>query len=170
MCGLHIYLLVFCQLSLLSFANTILVNLERALFRFIWGKRTSFVRYEICYLYPSDGGLGVPNIETRQHTLRLSFAGRMCVLWKEDAKRAFEALRSVHTEDWKVRRFFSKTSIPSTVNVCILSEFSLTCKHLPDTRLLLSKALYQDDNRGAQYDKGRGLLIVAVGSRDELPQ
>ena len=64
------------------------------------------MRREICYLHPSEGGLGVLNVETRPHTLHLTFLDRMCScdkvagsVWKEDAKQSFLSLRSVHSAD-----------------------------------------------------------------------
>ena len=66
---------------------------------------------EICYLHPSEGGLGMPNVEVRRHTLRLAFLDRMCSrdtavgsVWKEDAKQSFPSLRSVHFADGEAHR------------------------------------------------------------------
>ena len=69
-CCSHIYLLVVYRLSVLPIPCTILFKLERILFQFIWTKSFPLVRWEICYLHPSEGGLGVPNVETRHYTLR----------------------------------------------------------------------------------------------------
>ena len=69
------------------------------------------MRREICYLHPSEGGLGVPNVETLRHTLRLTFLDRMRSQdtaagssWKEDAKQSFPSLRSVHSADGETHR------------------------------------------------------------------
>ena len=59
-CGSHI---VLYQLSVLSLPWTVVVNLERLLFQFIWGKRAPFVRGKICYLCLSEGGLGISNVK-----------------------------------------------------------------------------------------------------------
>ena len=92
-CCLHIYSLVVYRLSVLPIPCTILFKLERILFQFVWAKRFPLMRWEICYLHLSEGGLGVPNVETRCHTLRLTFLDWMCLqdtavgsFWKEDAK------------------------------------------------------------------------------------
>ena len=106
-CCSHIYSLVVYRLSVLPIPATILFKLERILFQFIWAKRFPSVRREICYLHPSEGGLGVPNVEARHHTLRLTFLDQMCSrdtvaagsVWKEDAKQSFPSLRSVHSAD-----------------------------------------------------------------------
>ena len=89
-CCSHFYSLVY-RLSVLPISPTILFKLERILFQFVWAKRCPLVRREICYLRPSEGGLGVPNVETWCHTLRLTFLDRMCSrdtaagsVWKED--------------------------------------------------------------------------------------
>ena len=103
-CCSHIYSLAVYRLSVLPIPATILFKLERILFQFLWAKRHPLVRWEICYLHPSEGGLGVPNVEARRHTLRLTFLDRMCSrdmvagsVWKEDAKQSFQSLRSVHS-------------------------------------------------------------------------
>ena len=43
------------------------VNLNRVLFQFIWGKRASFVRREICCLHPFESGWESPNVEFWRH-------------------------------------------------------------------------------------------------------
>ena len=77
-CCSHIYSLVVYRLSVLPIPPTTLFKQEKILFQFIWAKRYPLVRREICYLHPSEGGLGVPNVEARRHTLRLTFLDRMC--------------------------------------------------------------------------------------------
>ena len=69
------------------------------------------MRREICYLHSSEGGLGVPNVETWRHTLRLTLLDRMCSqdtaagsFWKEDANQSFPSLRSVHSTDGETHR------------------------------------------------------------------
>ena len=98
-CCSHIYSLAVYRLSVLPIPPTILFKLERILFQFLWAKRHPLVRREICYLHPSEAGLGVPNVEARRHTLRLTFLDRMCSrdtaagsVWKEDAKQSFPSL------------------------------------------------------------------------------
>ena len=105
-CSSHIYSLVVYRLSVLPIPCTILLKLERILFQFFRAKRFRLVRREICYLHSSEGGLGVPNIETWRHTLRLTLLDRMCSqdtaagsFWKEDANQSFPSLRSVHSAD-----------------------------------------------------------------------
>ena len=73
-CCSHVYSLVVYRLSVLPIPPIILFKLERILFQFVWAKRFPLVRREICYLHPSEGGLGVPNVEARRHTLRLTYA------------------------------------------------------------------------------------------------
>ena len=77
-CCSHIYSLIVYRHSVLPIPPTTLFKLERILFQFVWAKRFPLVRREICYLHPSEGGLGVPNVEARCHTLRLTFLDRMC--------------------------------------------------------------------------------------------
>ena len=110
MCGSHIYPLVIYRLSVLPIPCIIQFKLERILFQFICAKWAPSVRREICYLQPFEGGLGVPNVETRHHTFRLSFQDRMCSqdnatgsFWKEDAKLSFLSL-SVHSTDGETHR------------------------------------------------------------------
>ena len=105
-CCSHIYSLVIYWLSVLPIPCTIPFKLERILFQFVWAKRFHLVRWEICYLHPSKGGPGVPDVETRRHTLHLTFLDWMCSqdmaagsFWKEDAKLSFPSLRSVHSAD-----------------------------------------------------------------------
>ena len=59
-CCPHIYFLVVYRLSVLPISCTILFKLERTLFQFVWAKRFPLVRREICYLHPSEGGIGEP--------------------------------------------------------------------------------------------------------------
>ena len=109
MCCSHIYSVVVYRLSVLPIPCTILFKLERILI--VWAKRFPLVRREICYLHPSEGGLGVPNVETWHHTVGLTFLDRMCSrdtaagsVWKEDAKQSFPSLRSVHSADGEAHR------------------------------------------------------------------
>ena len=118
------------------------------------------VRRGICYLHPSEGGLGVPNVETRRHTLRLTFLGRMCaqfdetgVFWKEDAKRAFPALKSVHSADGREAHRLPRGEC-SFYGECrqALRVFSRVQSSLTDSRPLTRKALYRVLVRGAVRD------------------
>ena len=77
-CEPHTYPQAFYRFSVLPIPCTILFKLERILFQFIWAKRAPLVRREICHLYPSEGGLGMPHIEMWHHTLRFSFLDRIC--------------------------------------------------------------------------------------------
>ena len=107
------------------------------------------MRREICYLHPSEGGLGVPNVEAWRHTLRLTFLDRMCSrdtaagsVSTEDAKQSFPSLRSVHSADGEAHRL-PRRECP----------FYRECRHalkvlsrlqtgLSDSRPLSSRALY----------------------------
>ena len=158
-CCSHIYSLAVYRLSVLPISPTILFKLERILFQFIWATRYPLVRWEICYLHPSEGGLGVPNVEARRHTLRLTFLDRMCLrdtaagsVWKEDAKLSFPLLRSVHFADGDAHRL-PRRECP----------FYCECRHalkvlsrlqtgLSDSRTLSSRALYRCLVRGAAND------------------
>ena len=142
------------------------IQVGKDLFLFVWAKRFPLVRREICNLYPSEGGLGVPNVETRRHTLRLTFLDRMCSqdtaagnFWEEDAKRSFTSLRSVHFADGETHRL-SRSECP----------FYRECRHalkvlsrqqtgLSDSRLLSSKALYRCLVGGGASD----VLITELG-------
>ena len=137
-CCSHIYSLVVYQLSVLPIPSTILFKLEMILFQFVWAKRFPLVRWVICYLHPPEGGLGVPNVETQRHTLRLIFLDRTCSqdtaagsFWKEDARQSFPSLRSVHS----ARRGdppFAQTRVPllSRVSACIESSLSAADRSL----------------------------------------
>ena len=155
-CNSHIYSLAIYRLSVLPIPATILFKLERILFQFLWAKRHPLVRREICCLHPSEGGLGVPNVEVQRHTLRLTFLDRMCsrdtatgCVWKEDAKKSFPSLRSVHFADGEAHRL-PRCECP----------FYRECRHalkvlsrlqtgLSDSRPLSSRALYRCIVRGA---------------------
>ena len=126
------------------------------LFQLVWAKKFPLVRRAICYLHPSEGVLGVPNVEARRHTLRLTFLDRMCSrdtaarsVWKEDAKQSFPSLWSVHSADGKAHRL-PRRECP----------FYRECRHalkvlsrlqtgLSDSRPLSSRALYRCLVRGA---------------------
>ena len=166
-CCSHIYSLAVYRLSVLPIPATILFKLERILFRFLWAERHPLVRREICFLHPSEGGLGVPNVEARRHTLRLTFLDRMCSrdtaagsVWKEDARQSFPSLRSVHFADGEAHRL-PRRECP----------FYRECRHalrvlsrlqtgLSDSRPLSSRALYQCLVRGAASDGLIGELGV----------
>ena len=125
------------------------------------------MRREICYLHPSEGGLGVPNVEVRRHTLRLTFLDRMCSrdtaagrVWKEDAKQSFPSLKSVQSADGEAHRL-PRRECP----------FYRECRHalkvlsrlqtgLSDSRPLSSRALYRCLVRGAASDGLIGKLGV----------
>ena len=103
-----------------------------------------------------EGGLGVPNVETQRHTLRLTFLDRVCSqdtaarsFWKEDAKQSFPSLRSVHSADGETHRL-PRCECP----------FYRECRHalkvlsrlqtgLSGSRPLSSRALYRCLVRGA---------------------
>ena len=170
-CGSHIYPLILYRLSVLPLPCTVLASLERALFQFIWGKRAPMVRREICYLHPSEGGLGVPSVETRRHTLRLGFLGRMCSqhdeigeFWKEDAKKVFPTLRSVHSDDGGEAHRLPRNEC-SFYRECrqALKVFSRVRIGLTDTRPLSRKALYRIIVRGGVRDG----LIEELGVTNE---
>ena len=149
-CCSHIYSLVVYRLSVLPIPPTILFKLERIVFQFVWAKRFPLEWREICHLHPSEGGLGVLNVEARRHTLRLTFLDRMCSryttagsVWKEDAKQSFPSLRSVHSADGEAH------CLPR--HEC---PFYRECRHalkvlsqlqtgLSDSRPLSSRALYR---------------------------
>ena len=155
-CYSHIYSLVVYRLSVLPIPPTILFKLERILFQFIWAKRFSLVQREICYLHPSEGGLGVPNVETRRHTLRLTFLDRMCSrdtaagnVWKEDAKQSFPLLRSVHSADGDAHRLPRRECPFYRECQHALKVLSRLQTGLSDIRPLSSRALYLCLVRGA---------------------
>ena len=58
-----------------DFRNQLELMIKRELTGAIMGNNP-LVRREICFLHPSEGGLGVPNVEARRHTLRLTFLER----------------------------------------------------------------------------------------------
>ena len=136
-CSSHIYSLVVYQLSVLPIPATILFKLERILFQFIWAKRFPSVRREICYLHPSEGGLGVPNVEARRHILRLTFLDRMYSrdaagsVWKEDAKQSFPSLRSVNSANGEAHRLPRRECpLLSRVPECFESSLSAADRSL----------------------------------------
>jgi len=164
-CISYIYPLILYRLSVLPIPSTLLIQLERALFQFIWGKRAPMVRRDICCLHPSEGGLGVPSVETRRHTLRLRFLGRAISehdesgeFWKEDAKKAFPALRSVHSENGEAYRLPRKEcsfyrECRYALKVLSRLQLGLTADRPPSR-----KALYQMLVRGAVRDDLIGKL------------
>ena len=129
---------------------TILFKFERNIFQFVWAKRFPSGRREICYLYPSEGGLGVPNVETRRHTLRLTFLDRVSSedtvawsFWKKDAKQPFLSLRSVHSADGETHRL-PRCECPF-YHECrhTLKVFSRLQTGVSDSRPLSDRALYR---------------------------
>ena len=156
-CYLHIYPLVVYRLSVLPIPCTILFKMERILFQFVWAKRFPLVRWEICYLHLSEGGLGVLNVETRRHTLRFTFLDQMCSqdmvvgsFWKEDAKRSFLYLRSVHSADGETHHL-PRSECPFHCEYRhALKVLSWLQTGLSDSRPLSSKALYRCLVRGGR--------------------
>ena len=135
------------------------------------------VRREICQLHPSEGGLGMPNIEIRQHTLRLDFLDRMSTqqvgigqFWKEDAKKAFPALRSVHSDDGEAHRlprnecsFYRECRRALKVLLRVKERLSIT-------QPLKRKALYRIIVRGAVHDDlAEGLGLTKGEARSVWP-
>lgn len=97
-CASHIYPILLYWFSVLPLSSTELILLVQVLLNFLWGGR-----WPVCCHHPSEGSLGMPDVEIRQQTLRFKFLDQMCqqdegngLFWKEDAKKAFPALRSVH--------------------------------------------------------------------------
>ena len=163
---LHIYPLAVYRLSVHPIPPTILFKLERILFQVLWAKRHPLVRREICYLHPSEGGLGVPNVGARRHTLRLTFLDRMCSrdtaagsVWKEDAKQSFPSL-SVHSADGEAHRL-PRREFPF-YRKCwhALKVLSRLQTGLSDSRPLSSRALYRCLVRGTANDGLIGELGV----------
>ena len=165
-CVSHIYPIIVYRLSVLPLPCTDQLRLEQALFALLWGSKQPVVRREICQLHPSEGGLGMPNITIRQHTLRLNFLDRMCSqdeengkFWKENAKKAFPALRSVHSDEGETRRLPRKEC--SFYRECrrALKVFSRVAEGLSDAQPLSRKALYRLLVRGSVRDD----LIETLG-------
>ena len=149
-CVTYIYPLVVYRMSAIPLPCTDLVQLETALFRLLWGHKQPMVRREICQLHPAEGGLGMPHVEKRRHTLRLNFLERMCTqndgngeFWKEDAKKAFPALRSVRSDCGESARRPRKEC--SFYRECrhALRAFLRVKESLSDTQSLSRKALYR---------------------------
>ena len=85
----------------------------------------------------------MPNVETRRHTLHLTFLDRMCSqdttagsFWKEDAKQCFPSLRSVHSADGETRRLLRRECRH------VLKALSQLQTGLSDSQPLSSRALY----------------------------
>ena len=151
-CCSHIYPLIVYHMSVLPLPSTVLNKLVKALFRFLWGPgRAHMVCREICQLHSSEGGLGMPDIMSRLVTLRLQFLIRMYTqeeagigeIWKEDAKRAFPALRSVRSDGGEANRV--PRGEGSFYHECrkALKIFLRVKDRLSDTQSLSRKALYQ---------------------------
>lgn len=70
-CSSHMYQILLCRHYELSLPSDILLVFVRHMFSLLSG--------EICYVNPSDGGLGLPCVEVRRHTLRISYIHRMCM-------------------------------------------------------------------------------------------
>ena len=148
MCCSHIYSLVVYRLSVLPIPCIILFKLERILFQFVWAKRFPLVQREICYLHPSEGSLGMPNVETRRHT----FLDRMCS--RDTTKQSFPSLRSVHSADREAHR------LPRCKCQHALKVLSRLQTGLSDSQPFLSRALYHCLVRGAAKDGLSGELGV----------
>ena len=122
---------------------------------------------EICYLHPSEGSLGVPNVETRHHTLRLTFLDWMCSqdmvvgsFWKEDTKQSFPSLRSVHSADRETHHL-PRCKCPFYLESRhALKVLSWLQTDLSDSRPLLSRALYCCLVKGAASDGLTGELSL----------
>ena len=122
---------------------------------------------EVCYLYPSEGGLGMPNVETRHHTLCLTFLDQMCSpdtavgsFWKEDAKQSFPLLRSVHSTDGETHRLH-RCECP-LYRECwhALKVLTRLQTGLSDSQPLSSRALYRCLVRGTASNGLTGELGV----------
>ena len=166
-CCSHIYSLAVYRRPVLPIPCTILFKLERILFQFVWAKRFPLVRREICYFHPSEGGLGVPNVEARRHTLRLTFLDWMCSrdtvagsVWKEDARQSFPSLRSVHSADGEADRLPRHECPFYREYQHALRVLSRLQTGLSDSRPLSSRALYRCLVRGAASDGLIGELGV----------
>ena len=161
-CASHIYPLIVYLLSILPLPDNIMSKLEAVMFEFLWQEKKHLVNRGICQLHPSEGGLGMPNLKTRQTILRFAFLERMCTeeddgngdFWKEDAKRAFPTLRSVRSdgilEAYKLPRdecsFYRECRLA-------LRVFLRYNTRLSDTASLSLKALYRLIVRGAAKDE-----------------
>ena len=91
----------------------------------------------------------MPNVETRRHTLRLTFLDQMCSqdmaagsFWKEDAKQSFPSLRSVHSADGETHFLPRHECLFCCEHRNALKVLSRLQTGLSDSRLLSSRALY----------------------------
>ena len=173
MYGSYHYLLVLYYLSVLHLPHNALVSLERVLYQFYWGKRGPLMRQEICRLHQSEGCLPVLSVQSHRHTLRNSFLGWTIIqydetgdFWKEDGRKAFSSLRSVHLNDVETHclsrneyPFYHKCRHASRV-------FSRLQTGLSDCRPLSSKTLYRTLLRAAvRYELINEVSVTKKESR-----
>ena len=158
-CASHIYPIFLYRLSVLPLPPDVLIILVRFLFSFLWGGKSPKVTREICYLHPSEGGLGMPFIEIRQHMLRISFLDRMCMqpdenggFWKEDARNTFPSLRNVRSPEEEATG--GSPGEGSFYGECrrALGALLRATAGLSDVQALSRKALYQVLVRGRVHD------------------
>ena len=176
-CNSHIYPIFIYRLSVLPIPSDTLLYLQRALFNFLWLGRAPMVCRDVCYLHPSEGGLGMPNVEIRLHTLRLYYLDRMCTqdretggLWMEDTRKAFPALRGVHDSEGEAHRL-PRGECPFYRECRRALKFLLRVKESLSSALLLSrKALYRVLVRGSVRDViGEGLPLTKEQLRSIWP-
>ena len=70
--------------------------LQRSLTRFLWGGRRLMIRRQICIQLTSNGGLGMPDIESHWLAERLTYSGRFLsgdAVWRRRASRTFPRLQ-----------------------------------------------------------------------------
>ena len=139
---------------------------------------------EIYHLHPSEGGIGVHNVETRRQTLRFCFLGRMSTkdyetsdFLKKDPQKAYPIKRKVYSSDGETHR------LPRNECSCYrecwhdLRVFSRLQTGLSDSRPLSSKALYRTLVKGTIGDelmrsalRRRKATYCGCGSGVEVPQ
>lgn len=91
----NIYPILFYQLSVFPRPSVQLFNLVRVFFDLFrgWGSNILWYIAEVCCLHPAEGGLGMPSVEIRQHTLRFSFLERTSVTANSVRKTPAKLLR-----------------------------------------------------------------------------
>lgn len=71
-CASHIYPIFLHRLSAFPLLSNTVISLVTLLSSFLRGGKSAKVPWKICYLYSSEGGLGMPSVKSRHHTLRIT--------------------------------------------------------------------------------------------------
>ena len=96
-CAAYVFPLILYRLAVLPLPKAHRLALQRSLSRLLWGGARPMVRRQVCIQRTSNGGLGMPYLDSHWLAERLAYLGRVLTgdsVWRRKASRTFPRLNS----------------------------------------------------------------------------